>query len=93
MTSSPATTTHFEFEGHSVQRRWDDLGKFGTEAEVRKKEADFLNYAFEKGMGWDGYRILRVTITREILPNIPTNQPQDVPPPISDESSDARRMG
>ena len=52
-------------------RRWDPIGwPFESEEDARHEERHYREYWATMRTGWLEFRVVRVTTTREILPNI-----------------------
>jgi len=72
----------YVLEARSIQgNQWRMIGKFPTEALARKDEKSFREWMAEESaksgsIGWDDFRVVKVTETREVL-NSPTHQAQE----------------
>lgn len=65
-------STHWLLEGQRKQdpRRWDVIGhNADTEDEACTEERGYREYMASEKTGWLDFRVVRVTTTREILPN------------------------
>lgn len=69
--TNSSQNVHFEVQGQRAQSldRWDGVGLHLDEQAAREDEADYRRFAEERKTGWADFRIVRVTMMREILPN------------------------
>lgn len=70
--SGSESSTHWLLGGQRKQdpRRWDAIGhNADTEDEARAEERSYREYMAAEKTGWLDFRVVRVTTTREIIPN------------------------
>lgn len=69
---SLGSVVRFQLEGQRKQdpRRWDEIAPAQADEEsARAEEAGYRDYMANEKTGWLDFRVVRVTTTREVLPN------------------------
>lgn len=72
---SASSSEHFELEGN-VNGKWRLVAVHPTLAKANADAAEYEEWCKGAVNKWEGFRIVRVTTTRDIMPNIVMSQPE-----------------